>query len=162
MNKPLISLIWAEDRNRLIGKNGHLPWHIPEDMTWFRQQTMGKAILMGRKTFDSIGKALPGRLNIVQSRGKPKLPDGCRLIHHMDEALEIASDQEELVIMGGSEMYRLWLPLAKRLYVTHLAHSFTGDTYFPDTDRSRWQLLSRQDHQAKAGYGYRFCIYEVG
>ncbi len=159
MSKPLISLIWAEDRNGLIGQNGGLPWHLPEDMAWFRQQTMGKAVLMGRKTFDSIGKPLPGRFNMVQSRGKPELPDDCHLIHCIDEALAVASDHEELVIMGGSEIYRLWLPLAERLYVTHLEHNFTGDAYFPATDRSRWKLLSRQDHQAATGYCYRFCIY---
>ncbi len=160
MNKPSVSLIWAEDNHHLIGKNGGLPWQLPADMVWFRAQTMGKPILMGRKTHESIARALPERLNLVQSRQQPCLPKGCIHVTSMDDAMDAAYGMPELMVMGGAEIYRLWLPLASRLYVTHIDGVFDGDIYFPPLDWQRWHCTHDEAHASTADIPYHFCVYE--
>jgi dihydrofolate reductase len=157
----IISLIWAEDCNHLIGQHGGLPWRLAADMAWFRTQTMGKTIVMGRKTHDSIGRALPGRINLVQSRQSHlALPTGCAAITTVDEALLKAGNAAEMMVMGGADIYRLWLPFANRLYVTHINHIFEGDVYFPPVAWQTWQPVFEEFHPADTDYSYRFCIYE--
>lgn len=159
----MISLIWGQDENGLIGRNNRLPWHLPADMTWFRRQTMGKPVLMGRKTYESIGRPLPGRTNIVLTRRDIAIP-GCSVVHSLPEALQLfeASGAEELMVMGGAEIYALFLPEADRLYMTLVHHAFEGDAWFPDFDRSAWLETHHEDHppDAKNPYAYSFLIME--
>jgi len=160
MNKPSVSLIWAEDHNHLIGKNDGLPWQLSADMAWFRAKTIGKPIVMGRKTHESIGRALPERLNLVQSRQQqPCLAEGCVHVTSVDDAIHAAQGAKELMIMGGAEIYRLWLPLANRLYVTHIDGDFDGDVYFPPLDWSLWRCSYDEAHPT-ADIPYCFCVYE--
>ncbi|MDQ7002862.1 MAG: type 3 dihydrofolate reductase [Ghiorsea sp.] len=160
----MISLIWAMDNNRLIGANNHMPWgisDIPADMAWFRQHTLGKAVLMGRKTFESIGKPLPKRRNIILSRQKDLKIEGCEVIHDIHDAVDMFS-HEELMVMGGAEIYKLAMPLADKLYITKIDHEFEGDTSFPDLNIRQWQSLSSEKHQAADNniYPYTFEIYQ--
>jgi len=160
--KMNISLIWGMDRNRLIGSQDALPWHLPADMKWFRQHTLGKPVLMGRKTYDSIGKPLPQRLNLILTRQADLHINGCTVVDNLETALEAAKSYDELMVMGGAEIYRMFLPHAKRLYITHIDQSFSGDTWFPECDLSTWHLLHQESHQAdeKNTYPYRFEIWE--
>ncbi|MDX8407569.1 MAG: type 3 dihydrofolate reductase [Mariprofundaceae bacterium] len=161
----MISLIWGQDENGLIGKDNRLPWHLPADMAWFRKQTMGKPILMGRKTYDSIGRPLPGRTNIVITKQDIQI-EGCSVVHSIDEAVRIVDDlgpeMDELMVMGGAKIYRQFLPEADRLYITDIHHGFEGDAWFPPFDRSLWLETFREDHPAdeKNKYPYSFVIME--
>ncbi|MDX8391960.1 MAG: type 3 dihydrofolate reductase [Mariprofundaceae bacterium] len=164
----LISLIAAMDENRLIGASNRLPWHLPADMTWFRKQTMGKPILMGRTTFASIGKALPGRTNIILSRNPELARDrdlqlgGCTIIHDLSELAQAANDADEIMVIGGAQIYELTLPLAKRLYITRIHAAFDGDTYFPRLGSAGWQESEHEDHAADESnrWPYTFRILE--
>lgn len=162
MNKPLISLIWAMDRNRLIGCNNALPWKFPADMAWFRKSTMGKPVLMGRKTFDSIGRPLPGRINLVLTRQKNLQIEGCTTISDLDELTTLSNDSKEIMVMGGAEIYALLLDQADRLYITEIDGEFEGDAWFPEFDRSGWQKIFQETHQPdeKNPYPYSFTILE--
>jgi len=159
--KQMISLIWAMDKQRLMGANNQMPWHLPADMAWFRQHTLGKSILMGRKTFDSLGKPLPKRKNIVLSRQADLQIDGCEVVHSIEQALNTHQD-EELMVIGGAEIYALALPFAQRLYCTTLEAEFKGDAWFPAIDLSAWQPAHHESHQPdeKNSCAYHFDIYE--
>ena len=157
----MISLIWAMDQQRLIGANNQMPWHLPADMAWFREHTLGKSVLMGRKTFDSIGKPLPKRRNIILSRQRDLAIEGCEVMHDLNDAVtEFAN--EELMVMGGAEIYALAMPFAERLYCTHIHTAFEGDAWFPGIDMSQWQRTHEESHlpDEKNKYPYRFEIYE--
>jgi len=160
MSKPMLSLIWAMDNNRLIGRDNALPWKLPADMAWFRQQTMGKPILMGRKTYASIGRPLPGRVNLVLSRQADLQIDGCIVVHDINEVYAAVPDAEEIMVMGGAEIYALLLDQADRLYITAIDDAFEGDAWFPAFDVESWQQLSQQAHQPdeKNPYPYTFTI----
>lgn len=163
MQKPLIALIWAMDENRLIGRDNGLPWQLPADMAWFRRQTVGKPVLMGRKTYESIGRPLPGRLNLVLSR-RPMAIEGCTVVHTLDEALAAAAatGAAELMVMGGAEVYAMALPHAGRLYVTEVESSFAGDTWFPTFDADAWDETFCELHapDEKNAFSCRFRILE--
>lgn len=143
-----ISLIWAMDENRLIGSDNKLPWHLPADMQWFRVQTMGKPVLMGRKTFDSIGRPLPGRQNLIMTRQTGLSIEGCTVVHSLAEAMEAAAGAEEIMVIGGAEIYARLLPKAARLYITRIHHSFEGDAWFPEFDQSGWRQVQCEEHAA--------------
>jgi dihydrofolate reductase len=162
MTTPTLSLIWAMDKKRLIGNDNALPWKLPADMQWFRRQTMDKPILMGRKTFDSIGKPLPGRTNIILTRQQGLAIEGCVVAHSLHEAMAAVSDAEEIMVIGGSEIYALLLPDADRLYCTLIDAEFEGDAWFPEFDMSDWTLKLMEPHEADENnaYPYRFVIYE--
>jgi len=157
----MISLIWAQDKNGLIGAGGQLPWRLPADMAWFRKNTMGKPLLMGRKTFDSIGHPLPGRINIVITSQDIKI-DGCAVAHSLDDALSVAGEAEELMVMGGAQIYQLALPQAVRLYVTRIRAILHGNTYFPEFDESAWREIFHEKHEADTEnvHPYSFHILE--
>ena len=163
----MISLIWAMDNNRLIGTNNHMPWgisDIPADMAWFRKHTLGKAVLMGRKTFESIGKPLPKRRNIILSRQQDLNIDGCEIVHDLKSTVHMFK-HEELMVMGGAEVYALALPFADKLYITHIEHKFNhGDDWFPQLDMQHWKLQHEESHAPDENnkYPYRFEIYERG
>ncbi|MEO6420674.1 MAG: dihydrofolate reductase [Polyangiaceae bacterium] len=139
-----LALIVAVSRNGVIGKSGALPWHIPEDLKHFRRVTTGHAIIMGRATHASIGKALPNRRNIVVSRSPSFVAEGCEVAHGIDEAIALARQTDpEPVIIGGAAVYEEALPLATRMYLTELARDVDGDVRFPDFDRRAWREVSR-------------------
>jgi len=157
-----LSLIWAMDRKRLIGNQEALPWHLPADMQWFRKQTMGKPILMGRKTFESIGKPLPKRTNIILSRKKDFTIPGCIVVQSLDDAKAAVPDADEIMVIGGAEIYTLLLPQADQLYITHIDATFEGDTWFPAFNLKHWQEIHHEIHHAdeKNMYNYRFEILQ--
>jgi dihydrofolate reductase len=156
-----LSLIWAMDKNRLIGKANALPWKLPADMQWFRKHTMDKPILMGRKTFESIGKPLPKRTNIVLTRQKDLHIDGCIVVQSLAEAKAAVPKADEIMVIGGAEIYGLLLPYADTLYITHIDECFEGDAWFPDIDLNMWDKSCCEAHQAddKNKYNYHFEIW---
>lgn len=156
-----ISFIFAMDRNRAIGKDNGLPWHLPADLRFFKRVTMGNPILMGRKTYDSIGKPLPGRENVILTQNKAFTAEGCVVTHSVAEALARYKDQE-LFVIGGVEAFRLFLPYVTRMYITKIEHEFEADTFFTQLDLSDWKLLSSEQgpQDERNPYEYNFCVYE--
>ncbi len=142
-----ISLIAAMDHNRLIGRDNQLPWHLPADLRHFKDVTMAKPILMGRKTYESIGRPLPGRKNIVISRDKAYSQAGCEVVHSIDAALACAADVEEIMVIGGASIYDLTLSRADRLYLTIIDKTFEGDAWFPVYDTHDWYTVDVQEGQ---------------
>ena len=159
----MISFLWAQDENGLIGKNNQLPWRLPADLQYFKRVTMNHAIVMGRKTFESIGKPLPGRTNIILTRDQQYKAEDCLVFHSKDALLEwINQSGEEVFITGGSEVFRLFLNEVDRLYVTKIQASFDGDTFFPKINWEDWHLISEEKgpKDEKNPYDYVFLIYE--
>ena len=156
-----LSLIAAMAKNRVIGRDNALPWHLPEDLKYFKATTLGKPILMGRKTFDSIGKPLPGRTSVVLTRNPDWAFDGCLVVSSVDDALAQLADREEVLVIGGAELYQQTLPRADRLYLTEIDADFEGDAWFPEFDLSQWQQISRQPHPDNGrGFGFDFVVYQ--
>jgi dihydrofolate reductase len=145
-----LALIAAVARNGIIGRDGDLPWRIPADLQFFKTTTMGKPMIMGRRTFVSIGKALPGRTNIVLTRSADFTADDVEVAADLDQALAIAAGQstDEVIVIGGGEIYAAALPRADRLYFTEVHIDAEGDVHFPDLDRIQWREVSRDDHPA--------------
>ncbi len=157
------SLIVAMANNGVIGVNGDLPWKLSADLRRFKQLTMGHSIIMGRKTYESIGRLLPGRTSIVVTRQKAySVMQGALLAHDVPDAFELARGSAEAFIIGGAEIYRVALPIVDRMYVTAVAAEVAGDTYFPDWDPAQWQLTEQTDHLAdqRNGFDYSFCVYD--
>lgn len=135
-----VALVAAMDRNRLIGNDNRLPWRLPADMRHFREVTLGHTVLMGRRTWESLGKALPDRRNLVLSRGEPEL-EGAEQVSSLEQAIELVSAGEgdsELMVIGGAQVYRAALPVAQRMYLTFVEGEFSGDTWFPEWDTGEW------------------------
>ena len=158
----LVSIIAAMDRNRLIGSNNQLPWHLPADLAHFKQVTMGKPIIMGRKTYESIGRPLPGRTNIVLTRSADFRAEGVLTAHTFEQALDYVSEEDEVMIIGGSTIYELALPRVDRLYITYVESACEGDAWFPEFDIERWRVIASERHRAdeKNSSDYRFVSYE--
>lgn len=157
------SLIWAMDKNRLIGSNNQLPWKLPADMKWFRQHTLGKPIVMGRKTFQSFGgKPLPQRKNIVLTQDTSFQAEGACVVHTLADAILEAGTVDEVMIIGGASLYQQLLPDADRLYITEVQGEFEGDTWFPVYDTDAWTLIHSSRHSAddKNSHDCVFNIYE--
>jgi dihydrofolate reductase len=152
--RPLVSLIVAMAQNGVIGRDNTLPWRLPEDLKRFRSFTLGKPILMGRKTFDSIGRPLPGRDNLVLTRDRSWCAPGVAVVHSVEEALTQAGMSEELVAIGGAEIYRQVLPFARRIYLTHVHADVEGDIYFPDFDSTQWADVECRMHPADDDHAY--------
>ena len=157
-----ISIIVAMATNRVIGHENRLPWHLPADLQHFKRITMGKPILMGRKTWESIGRPLPGRTNIVITRDVSYSADGCVVVHSLDAALEAARDNDEIMVIGGAEFYRQVLPRASTLYLTLVDGEFEGDAFFPEIDENEWLEVERSDHgqDEKNPHAYSFIRLE--
>ena len=157
-----VTIVAALGRNRVIGKDNRMPWHIPEDLKRFKALTMGHPVIMGRKTFESIGKALPGRENVVITRSHDFEAPGCRMVHSLGEALAAAGAAAEVFVIGGAEIYALALPLADRLQLTEVHAAVDGNTYFPDFDPSVWREVSREPGSTAGpdGLRYDFVTYE--
>ncbi len=157
----IISMIAAMADNRVIGKDNQMPWHLPADFAWFKRCTMGKPVVMGRKTYDSIGRPLPGRLNIVISRDESLSIEGVTTVTSVEKALEAAGDVEEVMIIGGGAIYASCLAMANKLYVTYIDAVVEGDTQFPDWGNEFKETYS-ETYQAdeKNAYNMRFTILE--
>lgn len=158
----IISIIAAMDRNRLIGNNNELPWHLPADFAHFKLVTMGKPIIMGRKTFESIGKPLPGRTNIILSRNPETCFDGATCVNSIKDAMAAVPDTEEMMIIGGSAIYKMLLPQVDRMYLTYVDGDFEGDAWFPEFDKTLWSEKESVVRQAdeKNLYDCRFVTLE--
>jgi len=155
-----ISMIAAMSHGRVIGKDNKMPWYLPADLAWFKKTTMGKPIIMGRHTHDSIGKALPGRQNIIVSRNEVLVVQGCDVVHSTEMALKAVAEAPEVMIIGGALIYNLFLPYANCLYLTHIDAYFQGDTLFPDYEKqAQWKLVTEEKHwpDEKNAYPYAFC-----
>lgn len=157
-----ISLIVAYGRNRAIGKDNRMPWHLPADLALFKKTTMGCPIIMGRNTFLSIGKPLPGRQNIVVSRSGKVHHDGIDVVPTLDAALQACAGAREVFIIGGAQLYQSALHAAQRLYASEIDADFEADTFFPDIDRNTWRESSREHHAAdeKNAYALDFVVYD--
>lgn len=157
-----LSLIVAMSKNRVIGVDNRLPWHLSADLKRFKGITMGKPILMGRKTHESIGRPLPGRTNIVLSSDPAYRAQACVVVHSVEEALRAAADAEELMIIGGSSLYQCFLPKAERMYITLIGREFTGDALFPAFAVEEWKELERVDvnDDASVDFPYSFLVLE--
>lgn len=156
-----ISLIVAMGTNRVIGRDNHLPWRMPADMRRFREITMGKALIMGRRTYESIGKPLTGRHNIVLTRDRAYLAEGCTVAHSLNEAVE-AAGEGEIMVIGGGEVYAQMLPRADRIYLTLIDARFEGDSTFPPIDMAAWREVSRELCAAdeRNPYDYAFIVLD--
>jgi dihydrofolate reductase len=163
-----VSLIWAMAENRTIGRNNKLPWHLPNDLKYFKQLTTGKAVIMGRKTHESIGKPLPNRTNIVISRDKNYFSEGVTVVTSLDQAIEqaeacsLVNGTDEVIVMGGAEIYKLCLPKADRLYITFVHAKVDGDAFFPDFDLSKFKEIGREEFFADGSnpYDYSFAVFD--
>jgi len=140
-----IAIVVAMADNRVIGRDNRLPWHLPADLRHFKQVTVGKPVLMGRKTHESIGRPLPERTNIVVTRDRSYQAPGCIVVHSIENALKAAGDREEVMVIGGTDFYRQLLPKADRLYLTRVHAEFEGDARFPELDEREWREVERTD-----------------
>ncbi|MCX6722220.1 MAG: type 3 dihydrofolate reductase [Candidatus Staskawiczbacteria bacterium] len=160
----MISMIAAVAENRVIGNKNTIPWHMPADFKYFKETTLGKTIVMGLNTFNSIGgKPLPGRKHIILNND-PKFvaPQDCQVAHSIEEVVEMVKDLPEAMICGGASVYKQFLPLAKKLYITEVHAKPEGDTYFPEINPAEWKEVKRTDFKAdeKNKYDYSFIILE--
>lgn len=165
MSELKISMIWAMDEQWLVGKQNRLPWRLPADLTYFMNVTMGHTIIMGRKTFESFPKPLPGRKSVIITRNENYIaPEGCVVVHSMQEAIEHvqASGVAECFIIGGAEIYKQFLPIADRLYVTRIEGKFDGDTYFPHFTETNWRIVSSKEGTVNEAnpIPHKFEVYE--
>ena len=155
------SIIVATAHHGVIGKDNNLPWHLPADLKYFKAVTMGKPIVMGRKTFESIGRPLPGRRNIVLTRDREWRADGVTVIHDINDLEQSVGEADEVMIIGGAQIYEATLNKAKRLYVTEVDCDVDGDAYFPAIEPSVWHEVSREAHEAEAEQpAYSFVVYD--
>ncbi len=163
-----VALIAAVADNGVVGRDNQLPWYLPEDLKHFKRTTLGKPVLMGRKTWESIGRPLPGRTNIVITRQPDYQSQGAHVAASLEQAVELAEavavidGARELMVIGGAEIYRLALPRAQRMYLTEVHAEVTGDARFPCWDHSQWRECSRERHAAEGPnpYNYSFVVYE--
>ena len=164
----ILSMIVAHANDRVIGKNNDMPWHLPADLAYFKKTTLGKPIIMGRKTYESIGRPLPGRRNIVISRDESYTADGVDTVTSIEQALSLVDGTdgnvavEEIMVIGGGAIYKHCLPNADRLYVTHIRAAIDGDTQFPKYDDGSWQKISSELRLSdeKNAHDLDFCIYQ--
>ena len=167
-HKPRLALIAAVADNNCIGIGNKLPWYLPEDLKYFKAVTSGKAVIMGRTTFDSLGRPLPNRTNIVITRNPAfTAPEGVRVVHSLDEAIALAESvacidgSEEIIIIGGGQIYAEALPRVDRMYLTEVKKSVAGDAFFPEWNRHEWHETGRQDHHYEpAQTDYSFVVYD--
>ena len=153
-----ISIIAALAKNRVIGKNNKLPWNLPADLKHFKKLTLGKPIIMGQKTFESIGRPLPGRANIILSLDENFKPQGCIVAQSIEEALKILEHEKEIMIAGGASVYKQFLPLANKMYLTLIDANFEGDAYFPEFNWEDWEVIERIENQSDKETPYKYTF----
>lgn len=157
----MISIIAAMDRNRVIGLNNHLPWRLPNDLKRFKELTLGKPVIMGRKTHESIGKPLPGRRNMVLSRHSDYQAPGCETAASFEQALEKIGEAEEIMVIGGAAVYEAALPQSNRLYITLIDEEYVGDTWFPWYDKQKWAEVFREEHPIDETHDVPFVFLQL-
>lgn len=163
-----LAMMAAKAANNVIGRDNNLPWYLPNDLKYFKQVTLGKPIIMGRNTWESLKRPLPGRTNIVITRQADYLAEGGKVVATLDEALELAENvalidgRDEVVVIGGAQIYELALPRADRLYLTEVHAEVHGDTFFPEIEAGRWREIARDDFKAEGPnpYDYSFVVYD--
>ena len=161
-----MSLIVAVSRNGVIGVDNQLPWHLPDDLQYFKSVTMGKPLVMGRKTFDSIGRPLPGRTNIILTRDASWSAPGVEVATTLDDALSLArkactnNGVDEVMVIGGEQIYRMTMVVADRLYVTEVDAEIAGDAFFPAIDNQQWQRTQVKLPEVTGSYGYQFVVLD--
>ena len=160
--KPRISLIVAMANNRVIGMNNTLPWHLPADLKHFKTLTMGHHIVMGRNTYESIGKPLPGRTSVVVTRNADYAPPGVMVVNSLEKAILVCADDAEIFVIGGAEIYRQAISFADRIYLTEIDADISGDAHFPEFDSKSWQETERISHapDEKNRHSYHFVVYD--
>ncbi len=163
----IVSLIAALTRNRVIGIKNDLPWRLPDDMKYFFQTTKGHTVIMGRKNYDSLPekfRPLPNRVNIVVTRQENFNAPGCTVVNSLEKGIELAKEanEEEVFNIGGAELFKLGMPHTQRMYLTEIQAELTGDTYFPEVNKSDWRQTSRRHHPAdeRHAYAFDFVVYE--
>ncbi|ARK31945.1 dihydrofolate reductase [Halalkalibacter krulwichiae] len=158
----MISFIVAMDRNRAIGVNNQLPWHLPADLAFFKRVTTGHTIVMGRKTYESIGRPLPKRRNVVLTQNKDFRVEGCDVVTNVNEVLHLSKQEDECFIIGGTQIFSLFWEHVDRLYVTYIDEEFEGDTFFPEIEKEKWELVSVTEGivDEKNRYPHEFRVYE--
>ena len=158
----IISLIVAMDENKVIGYKNKLPWSLPSELKYFRETTKGKPVIMGRKTYESIGRPMPERLNIIVTRDTSYKADNCIVVNSKEDAVNAAKGNNEIMVIGGAEIYRLFLPIANRLYLTKVHGLFEGDTHFPEFNENEWvevrEKFVEKDNENK--YSYTIIVFE--
>ena len=157
-NEMIISLIAAMGKNRIIGKDNSLPWKLPEDMKRFKELTQGKPVVMGRKTFESIGKPLPNRKNIILTNDKNYKKEGCIIVHSVQEALIPSKGDKEIMVIGGEQIFKEFLPIANRMYLTFIDENFEGDAYFPEYNKNEWKEIKKEEHKNEK---YKFVFVDL-
>jgi len=155
-----VSILAAMAKNRVIGIENRLPWHLPEDLKHFKALTLGHTLLMGRKTFESIGRPLPGRRTVIISRDPAYRVEGCMHADSIPAALALCGEDAEVFFVGGGEIYRQALPRADRLYLTEIQANYAGDAYFPEFNAGDWLEVEREKHRREDGLAYHFVVYE--
>lgn len=157
----IISFVVAMGKNRVIGKDNKIPWNMPADFKHMRKLTDGKSLIIGRKTHESIGKPLPNRKNIILTRDKNYKSEGGVIVHSKEEALN-AAEGDEIIIFGGEKIYKMFFPIANKIYLTIIDHEFDGDAFFPEYNEDEWEIKEKEDHKAdeKNQYDYSFLTLE--
>ena len=155
-----VSLIVAMDKNRVIGKDNDLPWRLPKEFEYVKKTTMGHTLVMGRKNFESIGRVLPGRKNVILTRDKDFSFEGCVIAHSIKEVFELCKNDEEIFIFGGEQIYEMFLPYVEKMYITKIDYAFEGDTFFPEVNYEEWDEVSVKlgTTDEKNPYTYHFHI----
>ena len=158
----MIAIVVAAAKNNVIGKDNGLIWHLPADLRHFKQMTLGHPMLMGRKTFESIGKPLPGRTSIIITTQKDYAAEGCIVTHSLQAAIEQATQlDEEICIIGGAEIYRQALPLTDKIYLTRIHHSFEGDVFFPELKQEEWETVEQEHHEPDEKNKYSYSFFKL-
>ncbi len=155
-----LSIIVAVADNRVIGFNNTLPWHLPDDLKRFKALTMGHHIIMGRKTYESLGRLLPGRTTVIVTRNPHYTVDGAVVVNSLEDALEASQNDSEVFLIGGAELYTLGLSFADRLYITEIHAEYAGDAFFPTIDYSSWHETSREQHTSGNNISYSYVVYD--
>jgi dihydrofolate reductase len=156
-----LSIIVALSENNVVGINNQLPWHLSADLKRLKSITMGHHLIMGRKTFESVGRPLPGRTNVVVTRNKDYKAEGIVVVSSLKEALEKAKDDSEAFIFGGGEIFKEGLPMVNKIYMTKIHESFIGDTFFPDLNKGEWKETLREEHQPDEKNQYRYSFINL-
>lgn len=154
-----LAVIAAVARNGVIGQNNQLPWRLPEDLSRFKALTMGHHIIMGRKTYESLGRLLPGRTTVIVSRNPDYAVGGAIVVSSLEQALGACRGDDQPFMIGGAELYKQALPLAQRLYLTRIEQDYEGDAWFPEYDATEWKEIARQSHTSVTGLAYSFVDY---
>ncbi len=159
--KPIISIIVAIGNNRVVGKDNKLPWNLPADLAHFKRETLGKPVIMGQRTFESIGRPLPGRTNVILTLDKSFSFPGCIVAYSIDEALDKLKDFEEVMIIGGVSIYKQFLPLADKMYLTLINGDFEGDAFFPEFDWAEWEEKERINNSPDKDNPYPYSFLKL-